>query len=200
MLAFLQALDRFAYGVRLQGLGADKRAQRMNALVQLINGGAPALGPWPPLALSRDELRAIAFSLRDLHRRSPQICRLVLLRLDEYFGGKPGIGPLTIEHILPLKAGANARWRADIRDADLRLKLATCVGNLTLVTAKVNERASNLDFDKKHAIYFAADAHPITALTAELRGQKSWTQSDIERRRARIMDVLQAMWHFSDDA
>ena len=200
LLVFLRALDRFAHGVRLQGLGADKRAQRMNALVAQINGGAPALGPWPSLQLSRDELRAISFSLRDLHRRSPQICRMVLLRLNEHLGGAPltSAVPMTIEHILPLKVGANSKWRTDFPDAEDRLKYAACLGNLTLVTAAVNERASNLDFDKKHAIYFNADAYPVAAITSELRSKSTWNQRDIEQRLARFTAALNAIWQLED--
>ena len=196
LLTFVQALDRFAYGVRLMGLGGEKRGQRMAAVTALVSGGNSALGPWPPLQLSRDELRTIAFSLRDLHKRSPQVCRLVLLRLNERLGGViiPADVVLTVEHILPLKVAANSRWRSDFPDADARLKLATCLGNLTIVTGPVNERASNHDYARKCEIYFAVDAAPVSKLTAELRTIPIWTPAQIEDRLIRLTKALNEMW------
>ena len=198
LLAFLRALDRFAYGVRLHGLGVDKRAQRMAAATALIEAGGAAAGPWPPLMASRDELRQIEFSLRDLHRRSPAICRLVLQRLDEHFGGEPITGgePLTTEHILPLKAGANSQWRKDFPDAETRQKLATCLGNLTLVTEAVNGRAANHDFARKVAIYFEDDSQRISKLTDELRHARKWTVVEIEARLERLTAGMKEMWQF----
>ena len=120
----------------------------MAATTALIESGRAARGPWLPLQFGRDELRAIQFSLRDLHKRSPQICRLLLMRLDEYFGGPPlsPVAPMTVEHILPLRVASGARWSTDFPDADMRLKLATCLGNLTLVPGPINEPPANHDF------------------------------------------------------
>ena len=196
MLAFLTALDRFAYGVRLHGLGADKRGQRMAAATGLIESSNSADGPWPPLQFGRDELRTIQNSLRDLYKRSPQTCRLVLLRLDEHFGGGPmtATDRLTIEHILPLKIAQNCQWRKDFPDADVRQRLATCLGNLVLVTGPVNERAANHDFAKKVAIYFADPKHIVTKLTDELRNVSTWTQPQIEARLVRLTGGVNEMW------
>lgn len=198
LLAFLQTLDRFAYGVRIQGLGAEKRGQRMAALVGLINTGAAPESAWEPLLLRRDELRAISFNLRDLHRRGPQICRLVLLRLNEHCGGAPAHGaiPQTVEHILPLKVGADSQWRTDFPDIEVRQKLAACLGNLTLVPQPVNERAANQDFARKTAIYFAANAEPVSRLTDDLRGLAAWTPPVLEARHAKMAAGINDLWQF----
>ncbi len=199
LLEFLTAMDRFAYGARLQGLGAGKRTQRMAATTALIESGRAARGPWLPLQFGRDELRAIQFSLRDLHKRSPQICRLLLMRLDEYFGGPPlsPVAPMTVEHILPLRVASGARWSTDFPDADMRLKLATCLGNLTLVPGPINERAANHDFAKKLAIYFSGD-NQISKLTEELRHVAGWTPAAIETRLTRLTNGLRQLWGWDD--
>ncbi len=197
--AFMVALDRFAYGIRLLALGNDKRAQRMAAVTKAITTGAPVRGPWPQLQFNRDELRNINFGLRDLHRRSPHICRLVLQRLEEQLSGRPlraGEKLLTVEHILPLKIPAQSSWRTAFRDADERGRLATCLGNLTLVTKEVNEAASNHDFTVKHGVYFGPKAQPISSLTAELRGVADWTPALIEDRLARMTKGFSDIWRF----
>ena len=200
LLVFLREMDRFAYGVRVLGLGGDKRGQRMAELNNLINAGSPASGPWPALVLNREELRTINFNLRDLHRRSPQVCRMVLLRLNEHFGGAPADSavPLTIEHILPLKIQPNSQWRVDFPDTDARQKFAACLGNLTLVTARVNERAGNHDFARKSAIYFEPGAEPIVRLTQELRHMAAWTPQQIEARLERLSAGVHALWRFDE--
>ena len=196
LLTFLTALDRFAYGARLQGLGADKRAQRMATVIASIEPGHQRTGPWLSLGFNRDEVRAIHFSLRDLHKRSPQICRLVLLRLDEHFGGTPmpENQPLTVEHILPLKVAPNSKWRAGFPDADTRLRLATCLGNLTLVPGSLNERAANHDYAKKIGIYFSDSSQSVSKLTAELRNIQTWTPKQIEARLERLTRALNELW------
>ncbi len=195
LLQFLTALERFAYGVRIQGLGLDKRTQRMGVLTAFIEASGPVDGPWPALQFTRDDVRAIGFSLRDLYKRSPQICRLVLMRLDEHFSGAPSQGAPTIEHILPLKVAAGSQWRVDFPDADVRQRLACCLGNLTLVSAAVNERAANHDFAKKRGIYFAG-AGPASFLLADLRNVEVWTPTQIEQRLQRLTEGLEAMWRF----
>ncbi len=199
LLMFVSALDRFAYGVRLLALGNDKRAQRMAAVTRAIAAGTPSRGPWLQLQFNRDELRNINFGLRDLHRRSPHICRLVLQRLEEQMSGRPlnvGDKTLTVEHILPLKVPPQSAWKTDFPDADARGRLSTCLGNLTLVVKDVNEAASNHDFIRKHAIYFGPKAQPIPILTAELRGVTAWTPALIEARLERMTRGFNEIWRF----
>ena len=199
LLAFVKALDRFAYGVRMLSLGNSKRLQRMAAVTSEVAAGAPLRGPWLSLQFNRDELRNINFGLRDLHGRSPHVCRLVLQRLEEQLSGKPWlqhVTPATVEHILPLKVPSQSGWKTEFPDADARTRLAACLGNLTLVNKKANEEASNHDFNRKHAIYFAPNAAPITQLTAELRAAKSWTASDIEARLERMVSGFNQIWRF----
>lgn len=199
LLLFASALDRFAYGVRMLSLGNGKRLQRMAAVTREVTSNAPARGPWLSLLFNRDELRNINFGLRDLHGRSPHICRLVLQRLEEQLSGKPWlqhVTPATVEHILPLKIPTQSEWKAEFPDADARARFATCLGNLTLVSQGVNEAASNRDYRLKHAIYFGSDAAPITALTMELRDTKTWTATLIEKRLDRMSSGLNEIWRF----
>jgi Protein of unknown function DUF262/Protein of unknown function (DUF1524) len=197
--AFVAALDRFAYGARLLSLGNSKRAQRMAAIAAEVTSHAGANGPWASLQFSRDELRNINFGLRDLHGRGQHVCRLVLQRLEEQMSGRDwhvGDAQMTVEHILPLKISPQSIWKKDFPDVDARARLATCLGNLTLVTRSVNEAAANHDYERKYPIYFAESAAPITQLTQELRTTHAWTQTLIEERLELTMQRFSAIWAF----
>jgi Protein of unknown function (DUF1524) len=199
LLAFTTALDRFAYGTRLLSLGNNKRAQRMAAIIAEVTRGSAAAGPWASLQFNRDELRNINFGLRDLHSKGQHVCRLVLQRLEEQASGRDwnvGGAPMTVEHILPLKIPAQSTWKTDFPDVDARTKFAACLGNLTLVTRAVNEAAANHDYVRKHPIYFADNASPVTGLTAELRNTRFWTQTVIEERQDIMMQRVNAIWAF----
>ncbi len=199
LLAFTIALDRFAYGTRLLSLGNNKRTQRMAAITTEVARGSPASGPWASLQFNRDELRNINFGLRDLHSKGQHVCRLVLQRLEEAASGREwtvGGTPMTVEHILPLKIPAQSRWKTDFPDVAARAKFAASLGNLTLVTRAVNEAAANHDYERKHPIYFAENAAPVTGLTAELRTTRLWTQTTIEQRQDIMMQRVNAIWAF----
>jgi hypothetical protein len=199
LFGFLIALDRFAYGTRLLSLGNSKRLQRMAAITTEVTRAPAAGGPWVSLQFNRDELRTINFGLKDLHGRGQHICRLVLQRLEEQVSGRDWVSrdtTMTVEHILPLKIPAQSTWRMDFPDVDARSTLAVCLGNLTLVTRAVNEAAANHDFVRKYQIYFADDAEPVIALTAELRTTAYWTPVTIEQRLELMLQRFNAIWGF----
>jgi hypothetical protein len=196
---FLQALDRLAYGLRILGLGSNRRMQRFGSVISAIRNGADLEAAGTPLALSREELRNIDYNLRDLHARSAPLCRLVLLRLnDEIAGGRQSLplDDLTVEHVLPKKPGPGSQWRSCFPDAQERDPCTQALGNLVLVTKAQNEKAANLDFARKHAIYFATAGAPAPAINEYLRRQKEWTPAQVRERDADLMRRLQTLWGF----
>ena len=64
------------------------------------------------------------------------------------------IGELTVEHVLPKKHGAGSAWRGAFPDAQEREQCTEALGNLVLVSKAQNDKAGNLEFARKHAIYF----------------------------------------------
>lgn len=192
---FLARLDRLAYGLRLLGVGSDKRAQRYRALVEAIrNGEAGAAAS--PLELSRDEQRLILHNLRSLHARSQFACKLVLLRLNDAIAGAPQhLEPqqLTVEHVLPQKLPRMSEWRLWFADPDARERCTHSLGNLILVTRDRNERARNLELKRKLEIYFADDAEQ-PAITQDIKSLTRWGPSDVERREERLIAILTDLW------
>jgi hypothetical protein len=194
---FLGALDRLAYGLRIVGLGAGRRASRFGAVIGAIRQGQDLKVAGSPLALSGAELRNVQYNLRDLHARSAQTCKLVLLRLNDQILGRPQAlesEGLTVEHVLPRKHGAGSEWRRWFPDPDERSACTESLGNLVLVTKAQNDKASNLDFAKKRDVYFLTSGAPIPALNDAIRSQREWKAAQIKAREAELLGHLDALW------
>jgi hypothetical protein len=194
---FLGALDRLAYGLRILGHGAKRRAGRFGAVVQAIRSNRDLKGEASPLNFARDELRTIHHHLRDLHARSAPMAKLVLLRLNDHLAGSVQNVPfedLSIEHLLPRKPGINGPWRAVFPDPVERDRHTESLGNLVLVTKAQNDKAGNLDFARKQEVLFKAAGAPTLPVNAYVRQQTQWTSQQIREREAELMRHLDQLW------
>ncbi len=200
LATFLARLDRLAFGVRVLGLGSDKRQARFQQLRTAIERSAAPIQEGGPLDLSAEEVRNIRHNLRDLHPRSQLTCKLVLMRLESEFSGDTALldtEQLTGEHILPQKPARTSMWRNWFADTDERQACTGSLGNLVLVPRALNERARNQDYERKHAIFFGENAPPLPLLTEELRNVRTWDAAHIRVREARLLATLDAMWQLS---
>ena len=194
---FLAALDRLAYGLRIQGRGNKRRLTRMNAVLHAIRSGQDLKKTGGPLSLAREELRMVHHSLRDLHKRHAQVARLVLLRLNDVLAGKPqrlDAEEFTVEHLLPRKPGINSPWRAHayFPDPADRDRCTESLGNLVLVSKLQNDKAGNLDFAHKRQVLFGTGPHlPINEF---VRRQTEWKRAQIEAREAELLKLLDHIW------
>lgn len=193
--AFLARLDRLAYGLRILGIGSDKRIVRYRALLDAVRSGRID-EPSCPLDLTRDEQRLIAFNMRTLHARSQLACKLILLRLNDLVAGAPqhlDPGAYTVEHVLPQKPARTSRWRDWFPDADERDRCTQSLGNLILVSRHDNEQARNSELDRKLDVYFGKDGRQ-PALTREIEGLTEWRPQDVKRREERLAALLNQHW------
>lgn len=191
-------IERFVYLLRLLCYGAGKRQRRFAAIVDAITqGNAYALeaNVWD---ISREEQRTIAHHLKDIHRRNPSAAKLLLMRIEDELAGRPlMIDPaeLTIEHVLPLRPAATSAWRRDFPDGEIRSICQASLGNLCLVSTQQNERAKNVDFAAKLAIYRSPDAGFADFRSNEdILAAPVWTADAIKAREARLMDVISRIW------
>ncbi len=194
---FLVRLDRLSYGLRLLGLGADKRRTRFLALLSAVRIGANFEAHDSPMELARDELRNIQYNLRNLHARSQLTCKLVLLRLNDELMDKPqqvDPGRLTVEHVLPQKPGRQSQWRTWYPTADEREASVQSLGNLVLVTKEENDRARNLELARKQEIYFARGPVEALAITRDVHGLAEWRQEQIKAREDRLLSLVNTLW------
>lgn len=199
--SFLQALERLAYALRLLGIGADKRATRFRGVMQAIRRGTVMDDPRSPLELGRDELRNILYNLRNLHLRSPLMCKFVLLRLnDELTGSLQSLSAadFTVEHVLPQKPGRNSAWREWFPVAEERERCTNSIGNLVLVRQRQNENARNREFSDKLKIYFGTPSSDVPAITRELNGFSEWRPEQVMAREQRLLAIVKSVWRLDN--
>lgn len=195
--AFLARYDRLAFGLRLLGIGADKRLARYSSIMSRLREGGRLEGPDNPLEFTREETRNILYNLRGLHARSQLTCKLLLMRLNDEIAGAPQSlepGELTVEHVLPQKPGRNSQWRVWYPLADERETCTQSLGNLTLVTRDQNDKARNMELPRKLAVYFSG-AEPLH-ITRDLKALESWRREQILEREQRFQVLIHRLWGF----
>jgi hypothetical protein len=167
-------------------------------LIKAIRAGEAIDGTHPSLQLSRDEVRSIAFHLKDFHKRNPKACRLLLLRLgDELSGPEASIDPdlYTIEHVLPQRPSPSSEWRQWFADAEERAQLVESLGNLVLITQQENDKARNGSWETKKEIYAKSGSKaPVLAITRDVISETQWRPAEIEAREQRLIRVLERLW------
>jgi hypothetical protein len=138
--------------------------------------------------------------LRRLHK-----VRIVLeaLELEMYTGKTEKItieSKLTIEHVLPQEW--EAHWPLpeglSVDEATKRREyLLHTVGNLTLVTDKLNPAMSNGSWPSKKA---ALAAHSSLAMNRKLIALNEWCEAAVEARSKELFDLAKKIWHRPDEA
>jgi hypothetical protein len=191
-------IERLAMLTRLLCAGSGKRVRRFAELIKVIRSGEPVDRSHPVLQLTRDEVRGIAFHLKDFHKRNPKVCKLLLLRLgDELSGTMDAVDPdlYTIEHVLPQRPAASSPWRQLFPSAEERAQLVESLGNLVLITQQENDRARNAAWDDKKEIYAKGASHaPMLAITRDVIGEPEWRQGQIEAREQRLVGMIDRIW------
>lgn len=201
VLWFLRAVDRLAYGCHIVTIGNSRRGTRFGAITTAIRRGEK-LGPdHELLALSRDERGQIEYNLRDLHKRNPQICKLVLARLADERRGQISTEidkKWTIEHILPKNPTAKDAWVSWHPNVAERTKLMGAIGNLILLPEALNDQARNYEFARKQAIYSKA-THPVhRALLADVLDRQTWSAAEIQARTREFLELIERIWAFDE--
>lgn len=194
----LKEIDRLVHLLRLLCLGTGKRVRRLSSVVQLIKSGAPVKPGEGPFVLMRDETRNIGYHLRTLYRRDAQVCKQLLLRLnDELARGTTVLDPkdYSIEHVLPQRPGAASEWRRWFADAEERELCTESLGNLVCVTQKQNDRARNQEFARKREIYRGTvDDPPVLAITRDAVDANVWRAPEIRAREEKLLGLMRDIW------
>ena len=192
-------IDRLAHLMRLLCAGTGKRVRRFSDVIEAIRSGAAMDERHPAFQLTREETRSIVFHLKDLHKRGPKICKLLLLRLGDLIGGRYfDVDPeaYTIEHILPQRPPATSEWRRLFPTAEDRSQCVESLGNLVLITQEQNDKARNASFDAKKVIYADAPAGtvPLLPITADVLSEAQWRREEIQAREHRLLTMIANLW------
>jgi predicted DCC family thiol-disulfide oxidoreductase YuxK len=194
----LREIDRVVHLLRVLCLGAGKRVRRLGNIVAHIKSRAPVKPGEGPFQLSRDEVRNIGYHLRTMYRRDAQVCKQLLLRLnDELTRSTTVLDPkdYSVEHVLPQRPGATSEWRRWFADAEEREACTESLGNLVAVTQKQNDRARNQEFARKREIYRGTDDDPpVLAITRDVFDTSVWRAAEIRAREAKLLDLMREIW------
>jgi hypothetical protein len=194
----LSEIDRLACLLRILCAGTGKRVRRFADVVSAMRSGEVMTGDHPAFQVTRDEMRNIGFHLRDLHKRNPKICKLLLLRLSNELDGTFATAnpeAYTVEHVLPQRPAGTSEWRRWFPSAEERNVCTESIGNLVLISQKQNDKARNASFADKKVIYQASDdAVPMLSVTRDILIADEWRRFEIEAREERLLGLLERMW------
>lgn len=194
----LKEIDRLVHLLRILCLGSGKRVRRLFDVMQLIRSRGPVTPGAGPFALTRDEVRNIGYHLRSMYRRDAQVCKQLLLRLnDELARSTTVLDPkdYSVEHVLPQRPGATSEWRRWFADAEERELCTESLGNLVAVTQKQNDRARNQEFSRKREIYRGTDEDlPVLAITRDAVEANVWRAEEIRAREAKLLGLIREIW------
>ncbi len=197
-MLLLKEIDRLAHLLRILCIGAGKRNRRLADVVQLIKSRAPVQPGEGPFALTRDEVRNVSYHLRSMYRRDAQVCKQLLLRLnDELSRSTTVLDPkdYSVEHVLPQRPGASSEWRRWFADGEEREMCTESLGNLVAVTQKQNDRARNQEFSRKREIYRGGvDDPPVLSITRDAVEANVWRAEEIRAREAKLLGLIRETW------
>ena len=159
---------------------------------------------WP----DNDELRQELSTLTAYTRLRRGRLRMVLEAIEDYRRGwtttQEGLGgqrvprgKYAIEHIMPRKWQAHWPLTASVRSESERDHLVQSLGNLTLLTSRLNSRVSNGPWDGKR---LALKGHDVLKLNMNLldAAGSSWTEDAIRARTGRLIDAIIEIWPVPD--
>jgi len=194
----LKEIDRLAHLLRLLCNGKGKRMRRFAAVINQIKSHQPIVPGEGAFQLTRDEVRSIGYHLRTLYRRDQQVCKLLLLRLNDEIARNTTVldpGDCSVEHVLPQRPGANSEWRRWYAEAEEREACTESLGNLVVVTQRQNDRARNQDFSRKREIYRGTpDDSPMLAITREVADANIWRSQEVRAREAQLLSIICEIW------
>ena len=105
---------------------------------------------------------------------------------------------IQIEHVMPRKWQKHWPLQGEVGEGftseeEYRDYVLNCLGNLTLVTGKLNSSVSNGPWKRKRKAF---DRHSVLFLNKDVleQGGDSWTMADIEERSERLAELALEIW------
>lgn len=142
--------------------------------------------------VAKYKIRAILSALEDRRRSNDEYCQMPA----------PDVDQLTIEHIMPRSWQTHWQLPADVdheivekkQIAEMkRNELVDTLGNLTLLTAKLNTRVSNASWQTKRD---EMGKHPGLYLNQDVLQKEAWTDNAIRNRGRKLLDDILKVWPY----
>ncbi|MGD9671261.1 MAG: DUF262 domain-containing protein [Hyphomicrobiaceae bacterium] len=193
-LRLIRGVDRLAHVSRILCHGSGRRATRFARVVQAILSGEASDESAEVFAFGREEIRNAKFHLRNLHRRNPPVCKLLLMRINDRISGEVSLldpKGLSVEHVLPNRPAAGSGWRELFPEHEVREAATQCLGNYTLIPDKLNDRMRNRDFiDKQKQIAGYFGDSPMLAIVADVAAAPIWDLKRVAERELQFLEAL----------
>jgi len=147
---------------------------------------------------------------RDCYENSPELCRYILWRYEEYLARQAGQAATvdenvrreiwqlrasdSIEHIFPQSPELGGAWDRKMRKGrkhpEPTQRHVGRIGNLLLLPQALNEEARRQGFQSKKEVY---ERHNLR-MVREVLENNDWTLAEIEAREQRIIEWAKTEW------
>lgn len=213
LLAYLSALDRFAFVLALTRATADDRRAAYRPIIERI--AESEVFPDPAELFQLDDqrqaaaMRRAALKLKDSANGAD---KAFLIRLDAHLSGRPlsrylelidkkflATDLLTLEHVVPNgdTLAKTSAWRQEFSNIRYRKAIANTIANLVLLEQSRNKAAGQLDFEAKKASYFPDGSPHDLLITDQIRSASEWNRQTLEARYRDLMSAVRAVWGFT---
>lgn len=134
------------------------------------------------------------FENATIPKTKAKLARYVLGRINDHLGGPELIANtdskvVNLEHVLPQKPDTS--WKGVFSQSISVDDYVYRIGNLTLLTTKINDKVANKSFKKKQDIAFKDSK---LALNKFLKTAKKWSEKEIEKRQADMAKTALEIW------
>jgi hypothetical protein len=198
LLRFVNALERFAYGLFLTRADTNARMRRYGAALEAFQRGGDLYAADAPLQLTSDDKAGVRQALSGDIYTETRIRLPLLLRLDSMLAAGGAIYDHTtfsVEHVLPQTVQAGGQWAADFPEPAQREAWVHKLANLLLLTRRKNAQANNADFAVKKAKYFSPKGGTSNfALTNQVLAEPVWTLDVLQRRQDALTAKITQAW------
>lgn len=197
-LSFFKSLERFAYGAMMAITEQRHRQRRYQKVADNADNPRALLADSGPLALSREERREVSNRLRSRFGAFAQR-RAIALRMNAEIDGGIPLGPdhgATVEHVLPKNLPDDSPWHHAWPNQSVHRDLVDTIGNFALLSQSANQKADNLSFQEKKALYFA-QGKPEYALTSDIEDKVAWTPDVTRNRTEHLSKIMENTWQLN---
>lgn len=183
-------------------LRKSDRARAGDAIESYLSSQSSASRYWPDDRELQQELEGL-LAYRRLGRGR---LRMLLEAVEDHFrgwrDGKSGLGDervargkLAIEHVMPRKWHANYPVQDPRQEAE-RDRIIHTLGNLTLLTGKLNSKVSNGPWLRDGGKREALEAHDVLLLNREILKTcpEQWTDEAIRARTRELVRIVSQIW------
>src|SRR5665213_2493507 len=154
---------------------------------------------WPDDSEVTSELTSLMAYRRLRRPRLRMVLEAVEDHLRGWMGDKDGLGgervargKYHIEHVMPV-GWSEEQWPLSSDTADDRDRLIHTIGNLTLLTSRLNLKVSNSAWQVKRAAVVKHDVGKLNLRLLEL-AETSWTESKIRTRTKEMISAILEIW------